>query len=145
MDAHTFKLTRQSRVVAVAMAASIITVFAVAGGLTPDEKGYGTHRQLGLPSCQFRELTGLNCPQCGMTTSFAHIVRGEIAEAWRVNPCGPLLAALLGLIVLPWCLIAGTTGYSPGTQQPGMVAVRLVGVYVFVAIFVWLFQSGLFN
>ena len=80
-----------------------------------------------------------------MTTSFAHIVRGQAGDAWRVNPCGPLLAGLLGVIILPWCLFAGLTGFSPGTQQPGTVAIQLVGMYVFVATFVWLFRSGLFG
>lgn len=145
MDAHTFSLSRQSRVVAFAMAAGIVTVFVVAARLTPDAKGYGTHQQLGFPSCQFRELTGVNCPQCGMTTSFAYLVRGQAGDAWRVNPCGPLLAVLLGVIILPWCVIAGLTGCSPGTQQPGMVAIQLVGTYVFVATIVWFFRSGLFG
>jgi len=145
MDAQNFTLSRQSRVIAFAMALTIVTVFVVAGRLTPDAKGFGTHRQLGLPACQFRELTGLNCPQCGMTTSFAHVIRGQAGEAWRANPCGPLLAVLLGMIVLPWCLIAGVTGNSSGIQQPGTVVVRIVGGYVFVATFVWFFRSGLFG
>ena len=59
--------------------------------LTPDPRGYGTHEQFFLYGCLFRKLTTLPCPMCGLTTSFAHLVRGQLAEAFRCHPAGPLL------------------------------------------------------
>jgi hypothetical protein len=80
--------------------------------LTPDTRGYGTHEQFFLYGCLFRKLTTLPCPMCGLTTSFAHLVRGELAEAFRCHPAGPLLYPCFcaaGLYALVWAI----TGWNP--------------------------------
>lgn len=64
----------------------IPAVFVTAIVLNPDPSGMGTHQQLGLPPCAFLKATGLVCPQCGLTTSFALLVRGRTGEAFRANP-----------------------------------------------------------
>ena len=58
--------------------------FGLAGRLSPDPRGYGTHQQLGLPGCTFQMLTQWPCPSCGGTTAFAHFVRGQWPSA--INP-----------------------------------------------------------
>ncbi len=75
----------------------ISLVFLTAGLLTPETSGSGTLRQLGLPGCLVRQLTGLRCPTCGMTTGFAFFVRGQWLFALQANPAGFLLAAGMGL------------------------------------------------
>lgn len=45
--------------------------------------------------CSFRRLTGMNCPGCGLTRSFVFIGHGQIAEAFRLNPMGPLIYAAI--------------------------------------------------
>ena len=81
-------------------------VLAVARALNPDVSGYGTHEQLLLLPCLFRLLTGLACPFCGMTTSFALMADGAVRAAWTAHVLGPpayvatwtvLLAGLVGL------------------------------------------------
>lgn len=66
----------------------------VASQLEPSPLGMGTHQQLGLPPCTFRLLLGMRCPTCGMTTSWAHMVRGQMASALRVSVTGTALALL---------------------------------------------------
>ena len=61
---------------------------AVALCLRPDARGYGTHTQLHLPACIFRQLTGLPCPSCGMTTSVAFMARLEVGRAFLIHPFG---------------------------------------------------------
>jgi hypothetical protein len=64
----------------------------VAAGLDPSPAGLGTHQQLGFPPCTLRILADIRCPSCGMTTAWAHFVRGQWARSLSANPGGFLLA-----------------------------------------------------
>ena len=70
-------------------------VLAVAMCLDPHPRGYGTHKQMGLPPCSFLVRTGLPCPSCGMTTSTALMARGQVVRAARTQPFGVVLLPLL--------------------------------------------------
>lgn len=98
------RLKRPTRALLAAFALGLIAVLVVARGLKPDPKGFGTHTQLGLGPCAFREATGKPCPSCGMTTSFAWAARGDLVRAWGANPAGSLLAPLT-LALIPWFLL----------------------------------------
>jgi hypothetical protein len=76
-------------------------VLVTAAALSPDPAGHGTHTQLGLPPCGFLLMTGLPCPGCGLTTSFAHMIRLELGGAFAANPLGVLLFSVtaLGVVV----------------------------------------------
>ena len=54
---------------------------------------------LNVDVCLFRNVTGLDCPACGGTTAVMHMLQGEFATAFFVNPFSYLL--LPGLIVVP--------------------------------------------
>jgi hypothetical protein len=62
-----------------------------------------THRQLGLPPCSFKTMTGLPCPSCGMTTSFSLLMHGDIWNSLQANAVGTLLA-LACVLFVPWSL-----------------------------------------
>ena len=53
---------------------------------------------LGAPTCVFYLVTGHPCPFCGGTRSFAYMWRGDLSDAVRMYPLGPLLftGTLLG-------------------------------------------------
>ena len=90
------------------VAIGLTAVFAVAFWLNPYQsdgspRRMATHQQLGLPPCTFFSVTGLPCPSCGMTTSFALLVRGDVPNSLRANAVGTLLA-LFCLALIPWCL-----------------------------------------
>ena len=81
-------------------------VFAVALVLDPYRDGRvwleETHTQLGLAPCTFRSLThGCPCPACGMTSSFALFVRGDLWHSLQANFAGTLLATM-ALLFIPW-------------------------------------------
>lgn len=42
------------------------------------------------PACTFRQVTGLPCPGCGLTRSWALTAHGRLGEALRRHPFGPL-------------------------------------------------------
>lgn len=56
--------------------------------LKPAIQGFGTHQQLGFPPCLFFKATGIPCPNCGLTTSFAHSARLHFLQAFLAQPFG---------------------------------------------------------
>jgi hypothetical protein len=74
-------------------------------------KTMGTHQgpPLNLPPCTFREVTGLPCPSCGMTTSFTMLIHGDVWNSLRANFAGTALCTI-GLIYLPWSIVSAWRG-----------------------------------
>jgi hypothetical protein len=91
--------TRWDRLVYALVAVGGGAVLALARLVEPAGAGFGTHLRLGLPPCTFHLLTGHPCPGCGLTTSFCLMARGRAAEAFLANAMGPLLFALVALLV----------------------------------------------
>ena len=102
---------------------------------------------LGLPMpelCTFRRFTGMGCPGCGMTRCFISLAHGDLRAAWRYNPAGPLLFAILAFqipfrLVQLACIRRGLPelrmGWWPqalfgvlGVLMVGQWLLRLVGV-----------------
>lgn len=85
---------------------ALLLVFGLLALLTtPDARGYGTHEQLGLGTCLFRDWLGGPCPTCGVTTSASHLAHGELRAAWVTQPLGVLLGAAAALgVPFTWAL-----------------------------------------
>lgn len=96
------------RLFALAIAVGCAAVLVTATRLKPDPRGFGTHVALGLQPCSFLARTGLPCPACGMTTSFACFVRGHLLASLYVQPMGTLLAGLACVAVWGGMYIALT-------------------------------------
>ena len=96
------------RLIAVAVAGACLTVLVIAARLTPSPDGFGTHRGLRMPACAFLERTGLPCPACGMTTSFAWFARGNVVASLYVQPMGTVLAVIAAATVWAGSYIAAT-------------------------------------
>ena len=96
---NTARITRLSLLM---IGALLAVIFGIAFWLNPyDADGQpltmATHTQLGMPPCNFVVMTGKPCPACGMTTSFALLVRGEIGASLRANWAGTFIAVLWAL------------------------------------------------
>lgn len=93
------------RITLLAFAVVFAVVLVIAVRLNPYQGGQtltqATHRQLGLPACSFYSMTGIPCPSCGMTTSFALLVRGDVISSMRANWVGTSLATFCALFI-PW-------------------------------------------
>ncbi len=83
---------------AAAVLAGCLALLSIAAWLTPSAHGVGTHRQMGYPPCAMPVVFGVPCPTCGMTTAFAHAVRGELFSAFHAQPAG-LLIALATMVI----------------------------------------------
>lgn len=89
-------------------------VLIIAALLSPSPAGTGTHHQLGLPPCGFQLMVHVPCPTCGMTTSFAHAVRGQWLQAARAQLGGLVLAiACVAVMML--------SGYATATGRKFVV------------------------
>ena len=105
---------RWVRLVLVGLTVPWIVVFAIATQLRPyDDNGeplrLGTHKQMGLPECNFKAMAGIPCPSCGMTTSFSLLLHADVWNSLKANFAGTLLATL-GLVFIPWALASAFLG-----------------------------------
>lgn len=111
-------------------------VLVIAAFLEPDVRGHGTHVQLGLPPCGFLSLTGAPCPGCGLTTAFAHAIRGDFALAASANPFGLLLFFVVCASV-PLGVFAGARRW-PMSRVLARPAIGRLGLVVAVSgVLVW--------
>lgn len=128
----------------VASAFGLAVVLGVARWVEPDARGYGTHEQLGLPPCAFRVLTRIPCPACGLTTSFAYVVRGEFRNAAAANIGGCLMAlAVAGAV--PWCLASAAIGRTLGIRSPEQAVSTFLLAFVAVSFAGWLVRFLFFR
>ena len=74
---------------------------------------------LAAPPCPFYYLTGHPCPFCGGTRSFAYMWRGDLADAVRLFPLGPLFFA---------GTFAGVAGLAAGAVTGRTWTPRLSGL-----------------
>jgi hypothetical protein len=102
-------LAPTARVAALGVAMACATPLVVAALLVPSTTGMDTHRQLGLPGCGWPAGVGIPCVTCGMTTAFAHGVRGQFVAGLGAQPAGLALCLLsaLGVVVAAWDAVSG--------------------------------------
>jgi Protein of unknown function (DUF2752) len=133
-------LARGVRIALVLIALGIVAVFGMAWWLDPYKGGkvwrMETHTQLGLPPCTFKTLTGLPCPSCGMTTSFALFIRGDVVNSLRANFVGTLLAAFC-LVLVPWSLASAWLRRPLFVVTIEPVLIRVIVVFLIVLLLRW--------
>ena len=134
-----YPVARSGRWLLVAWSLFLISGFTLAWNLEPDPRGFGTHQSLGLPPCTFRALFGIPCPGCGMTTSFSHLVRGNVAQASRANFAGVVLA-LVCAVQIPWCWWSAARGHLAGVAEPSRWLLVLVSVLGAICVLNWILR-----
>jgi hypothetical protein len=135
MSADAFR-----RVGWLAIASAATAVLWIARVLDPDERGHGTHEQLGLPPCGFLELTGIPCPGCGLTTAFAHLARADLAAAFSANP-GAVPLFTLTLLAVPFAAVGVVTARPFEPVIVNRATSRVAILVVAVLILGWVFRA----
>ncbi len=131
------------RIALVALASTLLGLLATAETLTPDARGYGTHEQLGLPPCTFSVIFQRPCPACGMTTSWAWLVRGDIRRALAANTGGTLLA-VLSLASAPWLLVSALRGRWLGGRPNEWAVAGVAALVCLVTLGQWGWRLWMF-
>jgi hypothetical protein len=112
-------MTLLQRLSALIVSLGCLAVLITASQIQPSPTGIGSHTQLGMDACAFEARTGIPCPTCGMTTSFAWFVRGNLLASTYIQPMGALLALLA-------CIIFWTGLYEAITARPAHRLIWLV-------------------
>ena len=126
-DRHIYLYTDRAAYLSVIIISS--TIIAISRFLEPSVRGIGTHEQLGLPPCPFFHLTGIPCPGCGLTTSFAHAARLNFYEALVAQPFGLLLFVILTLSI-PFSIIL--LRYRINLSQLLIPRVKAIATYLLI-------------
>jgi hypothetical protein len=90
--------------------------------------------------CAARQHLGIPCPTCGFTRGFVLSVHGNILDAWRLSPSGPLAAiAVAGaaLACFIFAILQGRGLYSRITSFKKWVGAATL-VYGVAGTIVWL-------
>ena len=126
--------------------ACCLAVLGVAIYLKPDPRGWGTHSQLGGWECGMPIATGYPCPTCGMTTAFAHTVRGQWWSAFHAQPAGFLLclAVMAATGLAASSLISGKS-WRINWYRISPTRTALVGVGLLLAAWAYKIVAGLLD
>jgi hypothetical protein len=120
----------------------LLALLAMAAWLSPSPEGMGTHQQLGLPPCTFVAWLGIRCPSCGMTTSWSHMLRGNVLGAMRANAGGALLA-ITAAACGPWLLGSGLLGRWLGSPPREWLTIAVGLTIVIVTLVQWTLRISL--
>lgn len=61
------------------------------------------NKETGITVCHFKNLTSLPCPSCGSTRSALSILKGNLPEAFLINPLGFIVFVFL--IIIPFWIL----------------------------------------
>ncbi|HEY2785577.1 MAG TPA: DUF2752 domain-containing protein [Fimbriiglobus sp.] len=130
-----------TRLALVGMAGAFVAVFTTAALLHPyrsdgTPRTMATHTQLGLPQCNFVTWTGKPCPSCGMTTSFAHLVHGNVWSSLKANWTGTLLA-LYWFALIPWGLVSAVRGRLYRVKNGEAMITASIGIFTVLMLLRW--------
>ena len=135
-QAAPFAIRPAGRLGLLAVGTVLLGLLGTAAALRPEGRGYGTHQQLGLPPCTFKTFVGMRCPSCGMTTAWAHLMRGQLTKSAAAN-VGGLLLGVAALSIGPWALVSGLRGRWLGGRPSDSLAVALTAGVVTVTLIDW--------
>ncbi len=118
---------------------ALLIALSVARWLDPDSRGHGTHEHLGLPPCSFVLMFGRRCPSCGMTTSWAHLVRCDVVASLKANAGGTLLG-VLALASAGWLVASAWRGRWLVWEPNSTAGLWIAAVVLLVTLIDWGFR-----
>lgn len=127
-----------------ALLTGVLIVLGLAASLTPDPRGIGTHEQIPflgghMKPCGFAFATGIPCPSCGYTTTFALAAHGKILEAVKNQPFG-FVVFLVACALVPASLVAAIYRVSWSRVTDDWPWIRILVVTVVLWLAAWAYK-----
>ncbi|MCC7345699.1 MAG: DUF2752 domain-containing protein [Deltaproteobacteria bacterium] len=95
----------------------------------------------GLPLCMIREVTGWDCPGCGLSRAFLAMFHGHWRQVFQLNALAPVIALYLAVLAADrfYTARAGRRPlwYSAGGSR------WISSLFGVLALGQWLYKSGL--
>lgn len=132
-------LSRNERWLLGCICIGLLACLGVASWLTPDPQGRGTHQQLGLPPCSSVSILGMRCPACGMTTSWALMMEGQVVQAIQTNTGGTLLF-MIAFSCVPWIAWILWTGSRHAKDHLGIFVLAGSITSMTIAMVLWMWE-----
>ena len=136
---HSDRYTQRERLGLFGLGLLLLVLLIVAAWLKPNPAGLGTHTQLGLPGCTMYTLLGIRCPGCGMTTSWAYALKGDLPSAIHANVGGVLLC-FLAVAMFPSLMWISIRGRPLTSRWFTQVALSVLLIAIFISIVEWLIR-----
>ena len=94
----------------------------------------------GLVPCAFARVTHLPCPGCGSTRAVAALLRGDLTGVLHMNPLGPVMALVLGLLAVEAIVSVLKTGDARrvGSTRAGRFLTRAPVVITVLDVILWI-------
>ncbi|MFT5285192.1 MAG: hypothetical protein ACI8TQ_001354 [Planctomycetota bacterium] len=105
----------------------------------PDERGFGTHEQLGMSPCFLLEDFGFPCPGCGVTTSVTLATHGQLLDSLLTQPLGLVLVVSTALFSL-WTLFGLVRGRDTYVAFRKLPLRGFGAAAVAVTLFSWIYK-----
>lgn len=87
--------------------------------------------------CPFHVLTGLYCPGCGSLRALHHLLHGDLAVAFRLNPLTVLSLPFLGYSFLSYAMIGIRRQSLPTVFVPAI----FIWIYLAVVLLFWVIRN----
>ena len=116
--------------ITVATFAAVIAIVWLYGRIDPSDPVLGRF----FPKCIFKQLTGLQCPACGLQRAFHELINGNFMGAWRCNWFIIFSLAYLGAVIGSrlWLKPESKLRRFFSGQKGGYIYVGLYFIWLFV-------------
>jgi Protein of unknown function (DUF2752) len=133
------KYSRQDQLGYLTFVLISVSLLTIARLLEPSSQGVGTHEQMGLPPCLFLHLTGIPCPSCGLTTSFAYAARLDFFSSLITQPFG-LIFFFLTIFAIPFSIFLIRRRISWSELLQARIVDRLIYVAIALYALSWFYK-----
>lgn len=113
----------------------ILILMIVLALISPDPRGYGTHRKLLFFPCNFLHFTGKPCPTCGLTTSASELLHFNFKKSIRAH-IGGIPVVSMGIIYIFYLIFVNFTSLDMPEKSKKYIS-NITAFSILILVFGW--------